>query len=215
MLYPSAGTVKTLLGIVEDYAYRLPLPASDTTDTVPQIHTICSFRAFDWAIMDGEDYCITLSQRHHLRTRLHSWPLLCQHELTAREILTRLGEQDDDLQREGKIAVQILMEAVEIAWNILKQERRRSRLAHRVTLYEELPMFHRVAEVETHSLIPAVCNGCEPGVQFGAQSPDRFRERVTEIFILPLPEPVLCHDDMTAEPCVVPIQRGEFLARFH
>src|SRR5262249_37370095 len=143
---------KTLLGIVENYAYRISLPTSDTTDTVSQIHTVGSLRALDWAMMDGEDHRVTLLHRYHLYARLHSWPLLCQYELTTDKILTRLGEQGSDLQREGKVAIHILMEAVEVAWNVLKQERRRPRLAHCVTLCEELPMFHRVAEVETHPL---------------------------------------------------------------
>jgi hypothetical protein len=42
------------------------------------------------SIPHREDHGVALTERHHLRPRLHPGPLLGQHELAAVELLLRL-----------------------------------------------------------------------------------------------------------------------------
>src|SRR5262249_2624735 len=86
-------------------------------------------RPFYRPIMHGERNCITLPQWHHLHAALHTWSLFCQNELTTGEILSRFGEKNRNLERKGKIAVKVLVQAIEVARDILQQQRCGSRLA--------------------------------------------------------------------------------------
>jgi hypothetical protein len=51
-----------------------------------QIDTIEAARPLHGAMMHGKRHRIALPERHHLGPRLHSRPLLGQHELAAFEI---------------------------------------------------------------------------------------------------------------------------------
>ena len=80
---------------------------------------------------------LALPQRHDLGARLHARALLGQHELAAREIALRLGQQERDLQRKHMLAVEILMQAVVVALAVLQQQRRRPGLAGAMAALEE------------------------------------------------------------------------------
>ena len=70
-----------------------------------------------------------------LRVHTPSWVnKLKNGKLTASEITFGIREQDRDLQRECEFAVKILMQAIEVARNVLQQQRSRSRLTLIVTL---------------------------------------------------------------------------------
>ena len=79
--------------------------------------------------MDGKGYGIALPKRHDFSTALHARPLLGAHELAASEILARLREEDRNLDWECEIAVEVLVQAIEVTRNILQQQRRWAPLA--------------------------------------------------------------------------------------
>ena len=72
-------------------------------------------------MMHSKGHSISLAQWHHLRSGLHSWTLLSQHELAAREIPPRVGEQKGYLNRTDMLPIKILVQAVVIAGTILQQ----------------------------------------------------------------------------------------------
>ena len=53
-------------------------------------------------------------------------PLLGEHEFAAGKVAPRLGQKDRHLNRESQIAIQILVQTVEVAWRVLQQQRRRT-----------------------------------------------------------------------------------------
>jgi hypothetical protein len=90
------------------------------------------------------------------------------------EVLARLRQQDRDLERERKIAVQVLMQAIEIAGNILQQERRRALLAGIVAELQEIGMLIGIAGADAHTLVPRIRDGREARIERGAQIVDQI-----------------------------------------
>src|SRR5262245_27151935 len=90
---------------------------------VSKVHAIDTPCALDRTVADREGHTITTTKRHDLRSGLHSWPLLGQDELPTGEVFIWLGEQNRHLQREHMLAVEVLMQRVEVALDILQQER--------------------------------------------------------------------------------------------
>ena len=76
--------------------------------------------AFHRPVVYREGHRIALPQRHHLGAALHAWTLFREDKLSAGEIAPGLGEQDCDLEREREIAVEVLVQAIEVARNILQ-----------------------------------------------------------------------------------------------
>src|SRR5262245_31260776 len=85
--------------IMKDHAERMTATGPQTADAVPKVHAVDPPRSSDGTVVDGEDHTVTATKRHDLRPRLHSRPLLDQHELPAREVFIRLGEENGQLQR--------------------------------------------------------------------------------------------------------------------
>ncbi len=83
-------------------------------------------------MVDGEDHRVALPQWNHLRARLHARPLPGEHKLAASEVLAWLRQQDGDLERKGQLAIKVLVKTVIVARLILKEKRRRTKLAGRM-----------------------------------------------------------------------------------
>ena len=120
--------------VVEDDAQRVPAAAAHPAHAMAQAHAVAAARAAHRPLVDGEHHGIALAQRHHLDPRLLARALLGQHELAAGEVAPGLGQQDRHLQREDMLAVEILVQAVEVAGPVLQQQRRRPRLTGGVAL---------------------------------------------------------------------------------
>src|ERR1700722_16646014 len=189
----------------------MPHSGPDTADAVPEIDAIVSFGALNRPVVDREGNGIALAQRNDLGATLHSRALLGQDELAAGEILPRLGEKDRHLDRECEVAVEILVKTVEVAGDILQQQRRRARLALIVTLLEEGGMFGRVALVFAHTAVPVVGDAGEARIKGRAQGTEQIGQRISEIPILTLAEAMTGHMDMAAEVSVLP-GRGRAVA---
>jgi hypothetical protein len=115
--------------------------------------------------MDCEGHGITLPKWYDLGAALHAWPLLRQDELAACEVDAGLGEKNCDLDRKCDIAVEILVEAVEITRNILQQKRSRPRLACSVTSLEKRGVVDGIALLDSHPAVPFIGYACEVRIE--------------------------------------------------
>ena len=80
-----------------------------------QIDAVVALRALNRPVVDCEGHGIALAERHDLSSALHARALFGQDELAAGEVAAWLREQDRHLDREREIAVEILVQAVEVA----------------------------------------------------------------------------------------------------
>jgi hypothetical protein len=129
---------------VEDDPERVPPAGPHRADAVAQVDAIYSLRAANGPVMHGKGHRVAPPQGHHGGARLHARPLLGEDELAAGEVLVRLRQQDRDLQGEDVLAIEVLMQAVEIAGTVLQQERCRVRLARIVTTLQKRPVRRRM-----------------------------------------------------------------------
>src|SRR5258708_7234866 len=106
--------------IMKDDAERVAMTLTHGADAMAQVNPVVAAGSPDWAAVHGEHHTVTLSERDHVDPRLHPRPLFGQYKFTALEIFGRRGEEDRDLQRENMFAVQVLVQAVEIAGTILQ-----------------------------------------------------------------------------------------------
>lgn len=78
-------------------------------------------RAFCWARIDREDYCITLPEWYDFPVRKPFRTLFDQQEFATLEITARLCKQNDNLHRGNQIAIKILVHAAIVAFGVLQQ----------------------------------------------------------------------------------------------
>jgi hypothetical protein len=109
--------------------------------------------------MDGEGHRIALPKRDDLSAALHARPLFGQHKLAACEVGAGLGEQNRDLNREREIAIEILVEAVEVPRDVLQQERRWTRLTSGVASFKKRRVVIGITLVNSHPAVPCVGHG--------------------------------------------------------
>ena len=166
---------------------------ADAADAVAEVHAItalvpCTGRF--WTAKRRR----RPAERHDLGATLHARPLLGQDELAAGEVLAGLGKQDRHLDREHEVAVEVLVEAVEVARNILKQEWCRPRLAGVVALLRGTRRGRRDNARRFPSPVPFVGHAGEPGIERRAQAPMRSGQRIFEVAVFTLAEAVPRHD---------------------
>ena len=70
--------------------------------------------------MHGEDNGVALVERNDLGAALHARALLGQDEFPAEKVSAWRREQGGSLKGEDKLAVNILVQAIEVARTILK-----------------------------------------------------------------------------------------------
>src|ERR1700722_10034925 len=122
---------------MKDDAQGMPHAGTDPTHTVAQVHAVMALRSLDRAVVDREGHAIALAQRHDFRTTLHARPLFGQRELSTRGGLAGLGEKDGHMNRECEVAIEAFVQAIEVAVNILQQQRLWTRLTGIVTLLKK------------------------------------------------------------------------------
>jgi hypothetical protein len=86
---------------------------------VTKVDTIGSPRALYGPVVNREGHGVTLVKRNDLRSRLHTGPLLREHEFSSGEISLRLGKQDRYLNRKDMLSIEVLVEAVVVAGTLL------------------------------------------------------------------------------------------------
>jgi hypothetical protein len=98
---------------------------AESAHAVAQVHAVGAACTLHWPVVHREDHAVATSKRHHFGPRLHSRPLLDQHELAAREVCLRLRQQNRHLEGKNMLAVHVLVQRIEIALAVLQQNRRR------------------------------------------------------------------------------------------
>src|SRR5580704_4856187 len=158
---------------------------------------------------------VTLTKRNDLRPRLHTRTLLRQHKLSANKILSRLRQQNRNLDRKHMFAVKILMQTVVIPFSILQQQRSRPDLARIMAPPDEVCVPLRILHTHAHSHIPAIRNRRKPWVERATQPFDNIRQRIAEVLILPAPKSMPPHHDTASEVLFLGIERSYSPALFH
>ena len=123
---------------MKDYADCVTATRPQTADAVSKVDTVDTPGSLDGTVADREDHTVTKTKRHDLGSRLHPWPLLGQHKLTAGEVCVWFREKNRHLQRKHMLAVNVLMQRVEVALAILQQKRCRPRLPSVVAPADEV-----------------------------------------------------------------------------
>ena len=122
---------------MKDDSYSVAHARPHSAHAVAKVDAVIALRPLHGAIMHGEDHGIALRKRHDFGATLPARPLFGQDELASAEIPARLRQQDRDLDREGELAVEILVQAIEVAGNVLQQERCGTGLAGFVASLQE------------------------------------------------------------------------------
>jgi hypothetical protein len=107
------------------------------------------------------------------------------------------------------LAVNVLVQAIEVAWPVSQEERRRLRLTRRVAAGAERLVRRGIADIYPHRRVPAVGDWRERTVQTATKRRDHFRQRIGEILVLPPAEDVSGHHDARAEAGIVRIERRQ------
>src|SRR5882672_12270281 len=105
---------------MKDDAESMPATLTHLADPVAQMHTMVAAGSPDRAAVHREYDSVALSERHHFDAALHSGSLFGQHEFTALEVFSRIGEQNRHLQRENVLAVQVLVQTIIVAGPVLQ-----------------------------------------------------------------------------------------------
>ena len=98
------------------------------------------------------------------------------------------------------------MEAVEVARNVLQQQRRWTRLTGIVTSFEKRRVVIGITLGNAHSDIPFVGDDRKVRIQRGSQLADEIGKRIFEVAILALAEAVPRHVDVASEVALVRIE---------
>src|SRR5215469_13796765 len=123
----------------------------------------------------GEDDGIALLQRDNDGARLHARALLGHDEFAAGELAARFGEQDGELKREGMLSIEILVQTVVIARDVLEEQRGRLRLAGVVATVEEFGEIGGELSLDTHLTIPLIRDRSKVWIDAGSEGSNRGR----------------------------------------
>src|ERR1700674_5118876 len=208
----SAVIAKLSLRIMEYYANRVPMPRAQAAHAMAKIDAIDPTRPLHGPVVDSEHHSITLAQEHHFGARLHARPLFCHDEFSPGKVAPRLGKQNRDLNREHVFTVEILMQAVVIAFAVFEDQWRRTQLAGSVAAPDELRVLCGVAHPDSHGFVPAVGHRHQVRVNRRAQAANDAGEWIVEVLILPAPEAMPRHHDPAAEEFVTRVERSDGVA---
>src|SRR5258708_28067767 len=162
------------LGVMENDSHRVPTSRSDATDSMLEIHAVSSTSSLHRTVVNCEKHPVALLELRYFGPRLHAWPLLSQPKLSSGEIFTRACKQERNLERENEIAIQVLMQGVEVARVVLQQERCRPQLSCLMTLLQVFCMCFRILNVDLHRLTPAIRHSGQVRVKRGPKRFDRL-----------------------------------------
>src|SRR4051812_640350 len=106
------------------------------------------------------------------------------------------------------LAVEVLVQAVEDAWDVFEQQRGRPRLPSLMATGEEVGVALGIPDVDAEGLVPAIARCDEARIERGPQLGDGAGQGRGEVLVLAAPETVPRHDDAAAERRVLWIEPG-------
>ena len=142
---------------MKDHTDCVTATRPQTADAVSKVHAVDTPGSLDGTVADREDHTVTATKWHDLGSGLHPWPLLSQHKLTASEVCVWFREKNRHLQRKHMLAVDVLMQRVEVVLAILQQKRGRPRLPSVVAPSDEVCVRVGVAFMGAALLRPELC----------------------------------------------------------
>jgi hypothetical protein len=117
-------TIQSSRGIVENDTECVPATGAQAAYAMPHVDPISSASAANRAVVDRKDHAFALPERYDFAARLHSWSLLREQKFAAGKISSRLRQEKCHLKRKDVLAVNVLMQAIEITGTIAENERR-------------------------------------------------------------------------------------------
>src|SRR5207247_10428034 len=135
--------------------------------------------------------------------------LLDQEEFSAGVIGTAAAQDAGKLQREGHLAVKVLVQAVEASGFVAQEERCRLRLAGAAADRQQASQGRREAAALSEGLHPVVGNRRQARIDARAQPAHQGRQRVSEILVLTQAESEALHVDTAAETGVVLVEKDQ------
>src|SRR6185369_16825394 len=117
-----------------------------------------------------------------------------KHELAPGKLVAGGAEQYRRLDRKDVLAVEVLVQAVVVAFPVFQDQRRRAALPGIVTALEPSVESLGKAWLQPQPLVPVVGYRRQLRVERLAQCSDRLRQRIAQVFVLSAAEIVPRHD---------------------
>src|SRR3954451_11526891 len=181
--------------VVEDDPQRHALAGAHRRDAVAHRGAVVAARAADRSDTRREDRERAALEPDHVRARLRARALLDEDELAALEVGPGAVEDGHRLQREGDVAVEVLVQRVVAALDVAQDQRRRAVLVGGVAALEERLEVRRVAGVLAQPPRPVVRQRGQRRVQGVARLVDERGQRRVEVLVLALAEAMASHVD--------------------
>src|SRR5580704_12731007 len=109
-------------------------------------------------------------------------------------------------------AVQVLVQAVVIAFCVLQQKRRGTKLAILVASVEEFLQCCGESLLYPHAFVPAVRHRCQVRIKRRAKVLDQWRKRIREVTVFAASESMPRHDHTTPEAVLTAIEARNCIA---
>ena len=132
-----ARSLVGLFGIMKNDTESPAIAGGDFADAVADSYAIGAALAGGGTVAGRDDERVALAGEERAAHRLRAGRVFDQQELAAGVVAAGLGEEADDLEGEGDLAVDVLVEAVEIAGAVAEDQRGRAGLASDVAVLEE------------------------------------------------------------------------------
>jgi hypothetical protein len=208
----SCAKSELLSGIVKDDSQRKAFARAQGADSVAHRYTIDAASASLGAVIDGKKYHLALMKRNDLDAGLHPWALFGKDKLASGEVNRGSAEKKCSLYGEDEIAVEILVETVEVAGIVLQQQRCGTGLSRAVALGEELLVIGRIVDRVVEIAAPLGCDASQRWIEVVAQGLDDLGEWVIIVLVFSASEAVFGHDDSTTKLGAAVVAGGELVA---
>src|SRR5688500_18216931 len=97
------------------------------------------------------------------------------------------------------LAIEVLVQTVVIVGPVLEQNRCRPNLAGLMATFDEVRVLHRVANINTHRLVPTIGDWDKMRIDSRPEARNKTGQWIAEILVLSAPEAMSCHYNLTAE----------------
>src|SRR6185295_222763 len=104
------------------------------------------------------------------------------------------------------LAIEILVQAVVIVGPVPEQKRCRSGLACLMAPRDELGMFWRITNINSHRLVPSIRDQNKMRIDGRPESRNKIGQRIAEVLVFATAEPMTYHHNATAKDVVFRIE---------
>src|SRR5215469_11791196 len=137
----------------------MPVTGAYRAHAVPDSHTVEPTRTPYRPEIHGEENRVTFAKDDNVRTRLHAWSLLREHELASGKVSVRIRQQCSQLNRKDVFAIKVLVQTVVVTFSVAKHEWCGAMLAGGVASAEIIRMLGRESLRDAQFFVPLVGGG--------------------------------------------------------